>query len=240
MARSGFPEAVSLARVELVRSLTALVGEGELPRLDEALTHPSFANESAAADNQRLELLGDAVLGLCVTETLLEGHPSAGEGELSRMRSALVNAEALASWGREARLGDCLAMGRGARAAIEKDQTNVIADAVEALIAAVYLARGIEAARVLVRDVTRPVQVEGAQLGTLDPKSALQEKVQADGEQAPRYRVVAASGPSHEPLFEVEVLIDDEIVGRGEGRSKRLAERAAAEAALAARRGRLG
>jgi ribonuclease-3 len=234
MGKSGGPEELSLARAELARMLTSLTGEGEVPRLDEALTHPSYANESGAPDNQRLELLGDTVLGLCVTEALLEGHPGAGEGELTRMRSALVNAEALARWGREVHLGDCLAMGRGARTATEKDQPNVLADAVEALIAAVYLGRGIEAARALVRDVTRPGQEEGAALARLDPKSALQEDVQARGERAPQYRVVASSGPPHEPCFEVEVVVGEIVIARGVGRSKRLAERAAAVTALAA------
>jgi len=235
MGKSGAPEDLAPARVELARTVAVLIGDGEIPRLGEALTHPSYSNESAAPDNQRLELLGDAVLGLCVTEALLGDHPTAGEGELTRMRSALVNAEALARWGREVHLGDCLAMGRGARAATDKDQPNVLADAVEALIAAVYLGCGIEAARVLVRDVTRPAQAPGSALASLDPKSALQEQVQAEGERAPRYQVVASSGPPHEPRFEVEVVVGETVIARGVGRSKRLAERAAAEAALAAR-----
>jgi ribonuclease-3 len=235
MAKPGHPEEVALARARLEQTLATLLGEGDVPRLAEALTHPSYANESPAPDNQRLELLGDAVLGLCVSEALLEEHRAAGEGELTRMRAALVNAEALAQWGREVSLGDCLAMGRGARAATDKDQPNVLADAVEALIAAVYLGRGIEAARVLVRDITRPLQAAGEALASLDPKSELQEKVQAEGESAPRYRMVGSSGPPHEPRFEVEVLVGETVVARGEGRSKRLAERAAAQAALALR-----
>jgi ribonuclease-3 len=232
VAKSGLPEEVAIARAELAAKLVALVGDGEIPRLDEAFTHPSYSNESGAADNQRLELLGDTVLGLCVTEALLEDHPAAAEGELTRMRAALVNAEALARWGRQVRLGDCLAMGRGARAAVDKDQPNVLADAVEALIAAVYLGRGIEAARVLVREITGPVRAHGSALASLDPKSELQERVQAAGEQAPRYRVVGSSGPPHDPRFEVEVVVGETVVARGEGRSKRAAERAAAEAAL--------
>ena len=235
MARSGSPEDLTEARAALERTVVALVGEGYLTHLGEAFTHPSYSNESAGPDNQRLELLGDAVLQLCVTESLLEGHPTAGEGELTRMRAALVNAEALARWGREVRLGDCLAMGRGARAATEKDQPNVLADAVEALLAAVYLGRGIEAARILVREITRPDQIDGRVLASLDPKSALQEEVQAAGAEAPRYRVVGSSGPPHDPRFEVEVVVGEAVVARGVGRSKRLAERAAAEAALAER-----
>jgi ribonuclease-3 len=240
MARDDAAEAVGEARARLWQRLTELVGEGPIPRLAEALTHPSFANESTALDNQRLEFLGDAVLGVCVTESLLVDHPEAGEGELTRMRAALVNADALARWGREASLGDCLAMGRGARAATEKDQPNVLADAVEALIAAVYLARGLDGARRLVADVTRQGRVEGRELANPDPKSALQEIVQAEGERAPRYRVVGSSGPPHEPVFLVEVIVGEAVVAQGEGRSKRLAERAAAEAALRARAEPLG
>jgi len=237
MAKPGPPEEVLQARALLGQRLVALIGDDALPRLAEALTHPSYSNETDAPDNQRLELLGDTVLGLCVTEALLEDHPSAGEGELTRMRAALVNAEALARWGREVHLGDCLAMGRGARAAVDKDQPNVLADAVEALIAAVYLGRGLDAARVLVREITAPFRAEGDALASLDPKSELQERVQATGDQAPRYRVVGSKGPAHDPRFEVEVLIGESVLARGEGRSKRLAERAAAEAALAGLKG---
>jgi ribonuclease-3 len=237
MAKSGPPDEVLHARAALGQTLHALLGDGDLPRLAEALTHPSYSNESHAADNQRLELLGDTVLGLCVTEALLEDHPSAGEGELTRMRAALVNADALARWGRDVHLGDCLAMGRGARAAVDKDQPNVLADAVEALIAAVYLGRGLDAARALVRDITAPIRAEGDALASLDPKSELQERVQAKGELAPRYRMVGSRGPAHDPRFEVEVLIGEAVLARGEGRSKRLAERAAAEAALVGLKG---
>ena len=234
MGKADIPEEAVEARARLIGRLHELVGDGEIPRMAEALTHPSFANEWAAEDNQRLELLGDAVLGFIVTEALLSAHPDADEGELTRMRSALVNSHALAAWARSIGLGESLAMGRGARAATEKDQTNVLADAVEALIAAVYLAKGLEGARALVTEVTRALGAETQKLKSLDPKSELQERVQAAGAEAPRYRVVASSGPPHDPVFEVEVRVGETVVARGEGRSKRLAERAAAEAALAA------
>src|SRR5262245_25900226 len=109
--------------------------DGSLEHLEEALTHPSFANEQRRlprVDNQRLEFLGDAVLGLCVTELLMGRFPASNEGELSRMRSLLVNTDALASWARSVRLGVLLRLGKGADAAGERDQTNVLADAVEA------------------------------------------------------------------------------------------------------------
>jgi ribonuclease-3 len=215
--------------------VAAIVGPGGVPRLDEALTHPSYANEmTGAPDNQRLEFLGDAVLGLCVSELLSAAHPDADEGALTRMRSALVNAEALARWGRTAHIGACLMLGRGAQAGLEREQTNVIADAVEAIVAAVFDSHGLDGARAFVRAVVAEPMAEAERLAMRDPKSALQERVQAAGGAAPRYRVVSARGPQHEQIFDVEVLVDDEVRGRGEGRSKRLAERAAANAAIEA------
>jgi ribonuclease-3 len=220
-------------RARLRERIAEIVGPGEVARLDEALTHPSYANEVGAQDNQRLEFLGDAVLGLCVTELLAEAHPNADEGVLTRMRSGLVNAEALARWGREARIGACLALGRGAQSGTERDQTNVIADAVEAIVAAVFASHGLDGARALVRLVVEGPMAAAERLGMRDPKSALQEQVQAAGGPAPRYRVVGSRGPQHDQVFEIEVVVDEQVLGRGEGRSKRLAERAAAIAALA-------
>ncbi|MDB5214338.1 MAG: Ribonuclease [Myxococcaceae bacterium] len=232
------------ARVRLKARIQAIVGgdDGaggalEIERFDEALTHPSFANESSAADNQRLEFLGDAVLGLCVSELLGRTHPDADEGALTRMRSALVNAEALARWARTEGIGDALALGKGARSGSEREQTNVLADAVEALVASVYDAYGLEGARRLVEHVVRDPMQEAAQLGSRDPKSLLQEQVQARGLAAPTYRVKGMRGPQHDPTFEIEVLIGQDVLGVGEGRSKRVAERAAALAALTARHG---
>ena len=236
MPRASELAAFELARAELFRRLTSLVGEGGVARFTEALTHTSFANEAPdAIDNQRLEFLGDAVLGLCVSEMLATANPSADEGELTRMRSALVNAEALARWARSVDLGACLALGKGARAGTEREQTNVLSDAVEALVAAVYEARGLDGARALVRDVVREPMLQAEHLGMRDPKSTLQERVQATGAATPVYRVASVSGPPHAHVFVVEVLVGDEILGQGEGRSKRLAERAAALAALASR-----
>jgi ribonuclease-3 len=211
---------------------SASAGGDEIPRFDEALTHPSFANESSAPDNQRLEFLGDAVLGLCVSELLVRSQPEADEGALTRMRSALVNAEALARWARSEGIGDALALGKGARSGSEREQTNVLADAVEALVASVYEARGLDGARKLVEHVIRDPMQEAAHLGSRDPKSLLQEQVQARGLPAPTYRVKGMRGPQHDPTFEIEVLIGAEVLGVGEGRSKRVAERAAALSAL--------
>jgi ribonuclease-3 len=211
--------------------------EGDLPHLEEALTHPSFANEQRGgrcADNQRLEFLGDAVLGLLVGEILMERFPAAKEGELSLMRSLLVSAEALSAWARAVDLGPLLRLGRGAGAAGEGERDNVLADAAEALIGAVYLDRGLAAARELAAAIVADPLARLGRPGAVgrDPKSELQERVQAGGGASPRYRVVGVEGPDHRREFIVEVEAEGHVLGRGRGRSKKLAEQAAARAAI--------
>jgi ribonuclease-3 len=223
---------LATAREPLRARIAALVGTDPIERFEEALTHASFANETGAPDNQRLEFLGDAVLGLCVSELLTERFASADEGQLTRMRSALVNADALAAWAEGVGLGACIALGRGASLGTERQQTNVLADATEALVAAVYEARGLDGARAFVRDVVAERIARVEELATPDPKSALQERIQAEGGAAPTYRLVQVRGAGHRQVFEVEVLFDGRGIARGEGHSKRLAERAAATAAL--------
>lgn len=220
------------AQTRLLAWLFAVVGAGEIPRLREALTHRSYANETGEADNQRLEFLGDAVLGLCVSELLMRTYPLADEGALTRMRSAIVNAESLARWGRELDLGPCLLLGKGARTGNEREQTNVLADAVEAVIAAIYDARGLDGARRLVNVLAEGSIAQSERLEVRDPKSLLQEHVQAQGMPAPTYRLVNTQGPPHEQVFMVEVLVNGTVRAQGQGRSKRSAERAAAQAAL--------
>jgi ribonuclease III len=222
------------ARDRLFARLSELLGKTQpLPLLGEALTHPSYANETGERDNQRLEFLGDAVLGLCVSEILSQRFPDADEGHLSRMRSALVNAQALAEWARQENLGACLALGRGARTKPELVQTNVLADAVEAVVAAVYEAGGHDLAFALVHAIVAERLREEATLASQDPKSALQELVQSFGHETPRYRVAKTDGPQHDAIFTVEVLVGETVLGTGDGKSKRLAERQAAERALA-------
>jgi ribonuclease-3 len=224
---------VEVAREALRARLAAILGPAELPRLEEALTHPSYANETGLPDNQRLEFLGDSVLGLCVSEMLAEAYTDADEGKLTRMRSSLVNGEALAAWARGVGLGACLAFGRGAKLGTEREQSSVLADATEALVAAVYEARGLDGARALVREMVGDQLTHVDKLDTVDPKSALQERVQARGMPPPTYRVVEVRGSPHEQVFAVEVLVGTTPMGRGEGRSKRVAERQAAADALA-------
>lgn len=215
--------------------IAALVGlDSAAPRLEEALTHPSYSNERRdLPDNQRLEFLGDAVLGFCVGELLFVREPDANEGTLTRLRAQLVSAEALASWGRAHALAGALRLGRGAEAAGLSDATNVLADAVEALVAAVFLERGLDAARTLCRAIAEPAL---AALGPeLDPKSELQERLQAQTGAAPSYELVEMGGPAHDRWFRVQVRHQGRMLGEGRGKSKRAAEREAAAAALAGR-----
>lgn len=221
--------------------LAARLGlDGGLAHLEEALTHPSFANErrkGPRVDNQRLEFLGDAVLGLSVSELLMARYPSGDEGVLSLVRSSLVNADALAAFARRHGVGDALLLGRGADATGERDQTNVLADAVEAIVGAVYLDRGFDAARALSASIVAE-RLERIAAGDTpsarDAKSELQEIVQAEGRPAPRYRVLSVEGPDHQREFLVSVDVGDESLGEGRGRSKKLAEQAAARAGIAA------
>ena len=219
-------------------SVAELFGLGtDAPHLDQALTHPSYANERRGEpDNQRLEFLGDSILGFCTSELLYARFPKADEGTLTRMRARLVNAEALARFAREHGVSGALRLGRGAEAGGLRDRTNVLADAVEALIAAAFFDGGLETAR---RACERVVEAELATLergAGRDPKSELQERVQAMGGEAPTYEVVESGGPPHERWFEVTACIDGREVGRGRGRSKRQAELAAAAAALESKR----
>jgi len=205
----------------------------ESPLLDEALTHPSFANEVRAVRHyQRLEFLGDAVLGLCASEILFEKFPEADEGSLTRFRARLVNADALAQWARDNDLGSAIRLGRGADASGLRDSTSVLADLVEALVAVAYLEGGIDAGRIACRRVLEPALADLEADAGRDPKSELQERVQKTGVSAPLYQVSDSGGSSHDPWFVVDVVVSGERLAQGRGRSKRLAERAAAAAAL--------
>lgn len=202
-----------------------------------ALTHPSYANENReSADNQRLEFLGDAVLGLCISEMLFERFPEADEGSLTQLRAQLVNTEWLAEWGRSIGLSQVLRLGRGAIASGLQISNNVVADAVEACVAATFLYSGLEGARVACRRIFESALDQSvAKPSQQDPKSELQQVVQALGVGLPVYEVVATRGPAHERWFDVRVSVAGKWLAQGEGRSKRAAERAAAEQVLASR-----
>jgi len=241
MARRDLEATQAQAMAALAERLE-MVGEEGLPEhLLQALTHPSFANEQPdAGDNQRLEFLGDAVLGLCVSELLMAAFRDVDEGSLTVMRASLVNARALAEAARRWDFAEALRLGRGADAAGERHRENVLADAVEAVLGAVYLDRGLGAARALAKHIVGQPLAELVHNGGIerDPKSRLQELVQARGLETPRYEVADVSGPPHMRSFTVRVSVprrdDGEVLAEGKGRSKKLAEKAAARAALAA------
>ena len=200
--------------------------------LNQALTHPSLTNEQrSGVHNQRLEFLGDAILEWCSSEILYERFPEADEGELTRRRAQLVNADSLAAYARRTSLPSALLLGKGAEANGLRDSTNVLADAVEAMIAAAYLDAGVDAARALCERIIDDVAEQGL-AQTNDPKTELQESAQSHRLGAPSYRVVDSGGPDHKRWFEMVVVLGGCELGRGRGRSKRVAERAAAESAL--------
>ncbi len=205
----------------------------EPARLVEALTHPSCG---LPFDNQRLEMLGDAVLGHLVARLLFDRMPDAREGDLTRARAALVEEPTLAAKARLLGLGQALALNPGEVKAGGRDRDSILADALEALLAALCLSEGQDAADRLVRalfeDDVRTRQREPGQ--TRDFKTALQTRAQAAVAVAPTYRTVATEGPSHEPTFVAEALVAGLPVGTGRGRTKKAAEQEAARAALEA------
>jgi ribonuclease III len=226
------PKSVEEARTRLLARLGLTAAPGHF---DEALTHPSYANEHKSAgivDNQRLEFLGDAVLDLCVSELLLERLSDSDEGVLSRAYGALVNAESLAGWARANEIGPALLVGKGANATGIRERTNVLADAVEAIAAAVYLEGGLPAALRFASLIVEDRLARAAELSRRDAKTTLQELLQSGGGPAPSYRVLSVEGPDHERQFVIGVEVGGEVVAEGRGRTKKLAEQAAAAAAL--------
>jgi ribonuclease-3 len=208
----------------------------DLALLEQALTHSSFANERETDDNERLEFLGDAVLELAVSALLVERFPRAREGQLSRLRSRLVNTDALAGVARGLELGPLLRLGIGEDQTGGRDRTSVLADAVEAILGAVFLDGGFARARKIatgwVEEPLSGLDGDGVDLRWKNPRSLLQERIQATLHQTPRYRVLRRTGPAHEPTFTVEVAIGDRVLGTGTGASKRAASHAAATNAL--------
>lgn len=204
------------------------------PHLEEALTHPSYANENGLQrHNQRLEFLGDAVLELCVTEIIFERFPDADEGLLTRIRAQMVNTDTLAEWAREQNIADALLLGRGAEGSNLRASTNVLADFVEALIAVAYLDGGQQAARAVCARLVEPrLDPLSEHRASLDPKTELQQKAQARGAGAPTYELVDSGGPPHDRWFKVRVRLAESFGAEGTGRSKRLAEREAARCTL--------
>jgi ribonuclease-3 len=225
------------ARPELAELMAALAHTFARPELlVRALTHPSYAHEEAhvESDNQRLEFLGDAVLGLLIARRLFERYPDLPEGRLSRIKAALVCEDTLAAVAEDLHVGGHLLLGKGEQASGGGSKASILADAVEALFAAVYLDGGYEAAERVV-DHLFGHRFEEARRGYLvfDSKTALQELIQSQGDDRPVYRVTHQEGPAHDRTFVVQVSIGGAVVAEGSGHSKKEAEKRAASAALA-------
>jgi ribonuclease III len=226
-----------LSRVESAFDLAQRLGLSftNLSLLNRALTHRSYVNEhkEALEDNERLEFLGDAVLDFLVGEWLYNHFPEKAEGELTRLRSALVRTEQLAVFAQQINLGSAIRLGHGEHENGGRQRTALLCATFEAIVGALYLNSGIQ----VVKEFIEPfLQTAVAQImserAEFDPKSILQEWMQAHGYTSPIYRTVHTSGPEHDKVFEVEVYIDDKLYGKGAGHSKQAAAKVAAKNAL--------
>lgn len=202
--------------------------------LKQSLTHKSFANENRVPyHNERMEFLGDAVLNLVVSEYLMKTCPEANEGELSRLRAAIVSEPALAGIARGISLGGYMLLGRGEEQTGGRDKDSLLSNSLEAVIASIYLDSGKDAAEAfIIRFFDETIRKTCAAGGSLDYKTRLQELCQERLKLLPDYRIVLESGPDHQKQFEVEVWIKGSLSGRGIGRSKKEAEQRAAKEAL--------
>jgi ribonuclease-3 len=204
--------------------------------LQQALTHRSYLNEhegEALQQNERLEFLGDAVLDFLTADALYHRYPDMPEGELTRLRAALVRTETLAQVAIELRIGEMLRMAKGEESSGGRLRQRILCDAFEAVVGALYLDQGLEAAANLALPRLTPllenILAEGLHI---DARSLFQEWSQAALNTTPQYRVIESSGPEHDKAFTVEVVIAEQVVAQGSGRSKQLAAQAAARAAL--------
>ncbi|WP_310283007.1 ribonuclease III [Nocardioides luteus] len=200
--------------------------------LERSLTHRSYAYENGGLPtNERLEFLGDSVLGVVVTETLYRIHPDLPEGKLAKLRAAVVNARALAEVGQAIGLGQHIKLGRGEEATGGREKASIVSDTVEAVIGAVHLSGGIEVSSVLVHRLFDPLIAKASDLGAgLDWKTSLQELAAERSLGVPEY-VITDEGPDHMKTFTAKVRVGEQLYGNGVGRSKKEAEQAAAETA---------
>ncbi len=227
------PEPATGDRTRLTVALTYTFDDPAL--LETALAHPSHAHEvDGSRGNERLEFLGDAVLGLAVAHLLYDAHPDWPEGELTRARASLVNKSALAAVARQLDLGAHVMLGRTERLSGGEEKDSILANCFEAVLGAVYLDGGLGAVIALTGRVFGELVSEESDAVRRDPKTAFQEWTHAEFHRTPRYQTIRDSETENdEERFTVEVFIGDRVLGAGTGRSKRAAELAAAEAALA-------
>ena len=204
--------------------------------LEHALTHKSRAAEDVSggvADNESLEFLGDAVLGLVVADALFRQYPTYTEGQKSKIKAAVVSTQSLARHAEQIRLGDHLILGRGEEKTGGRFKQALLADAYEALIAGIYLDGGLDAAGAFLRrELKEAIDAGSAQTFARDYKSALQERLQALGKGLPEYRIAGEAGPDHRKLFSIEVVCRGEVLGAATGKAKKEAEQEAARLAL--------
>lgn len=206
----------------------------DLRLLERAMTHSSYVNEQKLddQDNERLEFLGDAVLELGMSRYLYLRYPDANEGELSKLRAQYVREQALVVYAQSINLGSYLRLGKGEELNGGRERPAILADAFEAMLGAVYLDAGYEAAIKLLERIVFKLIDAGIELDVKDYKSQLQELAQADSSRIISYKTVSESGPAHNKVFEVEVYMDEILMGSGKGRSKKEAEQNAAKEAL--------
>jgi ribonuclease III len=206
----------------------------ETQLLELALTHRSFAYESGGIPtNERLEFLGDSVLGVVITDALYHRYPDLPEGQLAKFRSAIVNARALADVARTLNLGTFIRLGRGEESTGGRDKSSILADTFEAILGAAYLDHGIDVTRKLILDLFEELIAEAATLGAgLDWKTSLQELTAEIGVGVPSYSITE-SGPDHAKEFSAQVVLGDRLYGHGTGSNKKEAEQQAAASAYA-------
>ncbi len=207
----------------------------DMAALRQALTHKSLVPDRPLESNERLEFLGDSVLGLVVVEYLYAQFPDRGEGELAQAKALIVCKDALAAAARRMDLAPLIRLGRTEEAMGGRNRDSIIADAVEALVAVIYRESGYGAAREFLLGLLAPeIEAVGKNRDWRDPKTVLQERRQAEHRSAPVYQVTSERGKPHDKIFTIDVLLDGVVAGTGTGKTKKVAQQAAAEAALAA------
>ena len=225
-------------RIENLEELSEILSYtfSDITLLDISLTHSSYANENpdlAWEDNERLEFLGDAVLQLCMSDILIRRFPAYDEGQLSKVRAAMVNEQPLAGLAREYRIGDFMLLGRGEENSGGRDKDSILGNAVEAIIGAIYLDGGYKSALRFIETTFQSFVDEWIESPIyLDYKSLLQEASQGRFRLVPQYRITGASGPDHDKTFEIEASIGDIVSTTGTGKNKKEAEQDAARKAL--------
>ncbi len=210
---------------------------GKIDLLDNALIHSSFVNENPALsckDNERLEFLGDAVIGLCLSDLLVRHFPDYAEGQLSKLRAYVVNEQSLAGLARELSIGHYLLLGRGEEGSGGRTKASILSNAFEAVTAAIYLDCGFEKTCEFLENVFEPLVEEGIKSVIYrDYKTALQEICQSRFKETPKYTLIDETGPDHDKVFEISLNIAGMITTTGTGKSKKEAEQQAARRALA-------